>query len=218
MIPVARLDEPRVLAEHKEEWTRAFLEKHAQDPNVRPRSERYAHREVKATLAAMSHHKCFYCEGSTKEEAPEVDHHVEVARRPDLAFEWQNLHLACKGCNQAKKRAVAIPAAECLDPCLPGVDPSEHLAFEDEIIRARDGSRRGLNTIKKYWLDRAELDLRRLRRLQSLSRVVKAIDDARIRDGGRAMTAAELELLRRFAQPDGPFSLMCRHRLDSLLG
>lgn len=168
MIPVTRLDEPRVLAEHKEEWTRAFLEKHAEDPNARPRSERYAHREVKATLAAMSHHKCFYCEGSTKDEAPEVDHHVEVARRPDHPREGR---------------------------------VESWSEYDQEILAGSRGAGSQAPAQASVAVQ-----------------VVKAIDDARIRDGGRAMTAAELELLRRFAQPDAPFSLMCRHRLDSLLG
>lgn len=217
MIPVHRLAKPAVLAARAEEWTRDFVERRRAQPGARPRSERYAHREVRETLAAMSHHKCFYCEGSTKEEAPEVDHHVEIAERPDLAFEWGNLYLCCKGCNQAKSRAREIAAAACIDPCGEGVQPSEHLAFEDEMIRARNGSAHGLNTIRKYGLSRAELDHKRLRVLQRLYKEVKSIDDARIREGGRAMTAAELELLRRFAQPDAPFSRMCVDRLGSLL-
>ena len=39
----------------------------------------------------MTHGKCFYCERRLTDSEQEVDHHVEVAERPELAFEWSNL-------------------------------------------------------------------------------------------------------------------------------
>lgn len=86
MIQVERLAEPEVLCRHKDDWCRSFLEERGRDPKKRPHSTRYAHEEIVSTLEAMSHHKCFYCEQSTKGARAEVDHHVDVADQPDLAF------------------------------------------------------------------------------------------------------------------------------------
>ncbi|MDC0745189.1 HNH endonuclease [Polyangium mundeleinium] len=214
MIAIKRAAEPEVLQKHKGKWTQAFVEERGQNPRARPRSERYAHANVKATLEAMSHHKCFYCERSTKDEKPEVDHFVEVAEKPELAFEWANLYLACCDCNSAKNRARHIPPQDCIDPCGEGVRPEEHLAFEDELIRAKNESATGLRTIQKYGLSRETLDLKRIRRLQSLRKVVDTLKDRMIESGRKTLTSEELSLLRSFAQPDAPFSLMCGCYLD----
>lgn len=208
MIPIRRLDEPEVLRKNKERWLATYLQQREQNPGLRPRSAQYAHDDIVSVLEAMSHHKCFYCEQSTKQTKCEVDHHVEIADQPALAFDWKNLYLACCDCNGHKKRHRVIPVADCLDPCDATVRPSDHLDFEEEEIRARDGSPKGLDTITKYKLDRVDLDHKRLRQLKRLFKVVKEIDDARIAEGGRGITDPEKALLRRFAQPDYPFSLM----------
>lgn len=208
MIPIQRLDEPEVLRKNKARWCAAFLERRAKSPEQKPSSSQYAHAQVVSTLEAMSHHKCFYCEQKTKETTCEVDHHVEVAERPDLAFEWTNLYLSCPVCNSRKQPNRSIPIADCLDPCDPAVDPSAHLDFDDELIRARAGSSRGLATIKKYKLDRDDLDLKRARQLKLLLKAIIEIKARMIAEGRKTMTERELELLRSFAQPDFPFSLM----------
>jgi hypothetical protein len=117
-----------------------------------------------STLEAMSHHKCFYCEQSTKQPQGVVDHYIEVAERPDLAFSWTNLYLSCSKCNGHKQLNRAIPVSECLDPCDPDVEPGAHFTFKDEIICG--DTPKGLLTIQKYNLSRLELDYQRLRVLR----------------------------------------------------
>ncbi|MDI1444817.1 hypothetical protein [Polyangium sp. 6x1] len=112
-------------------------------------------------------------------------------------------------------RARHIPPHDCVDPCREGVRPEEHLAFDDEIIRAKNESATGLRTIQKYGLSRETLDLKRIRRLQSLLKVVDAIKDRMIESGRKTLTSEELSLLRSFAQPDAPFSSMCGCYLET---
>lgn len=164
----------------------------------------------------MSHHKCFYCEQSTKESRCKVDHHVEVAEDPTRAFTWANLYLSCWDCNRHKQPHRSIPVTGCLDPCAPEARPSNHLTFENELIRAREGSSEGLATIKKYSLDRPNLDHKRLKQLQLFDRALLAIKDAMIAEGRKDMNDGEKALLRGFRQPDFPFSLMFYIHIERL--
>lgn len=207
MVPLQRLPEPAILLEKKDPWTAAFRKRRDGDPRARPWSSQYAHADIVEALAAMSGWKCFYCECDLKAPGHEVDHYIEVAERPDDAFAWSNLYLACKACNN-KLPNQTIPAAECLDPCAPGCAPAEHLAFDDEIIRPRGGSLRGDKTIRKYKLDDAHQDHQRLRQLKVFLKAHAAIIERCRAEGGRPLSEAERELLCSFATPGRPFSLM----------
>lgn len=214
MIPIEREPEPEILASKRDEWLTKFLTKRSKDPKVRPDSSKYAHGDIKAALRRMSHGKCFYCE-SKPDDGTEVDHHVEVAEDPSLAFNWDNLYLACGRCNQGKKtKHVAL--SECVDPCAARIDPAAHLTFDDEQIRPRNGSARGRATIRKYHLDDPLLDLQRSRALRVLDRARAAIQDRRLAQGGRPLADDERELLHSFALAERPFTLMLRVALRAL--
>lgn len=197
---LTRLPEPGVLQQNKARWLERFLA----SGDKRPLARQYGHREIRAALAAMSYHKCFYCETKLETGGEEVDHYVEVAEAPQRVFDWDNLCLACHGCNRRKRPNSAIPAVECLDPC--GTDdPAAHLTFEAEMITAKGDSAKGLRTIQKYALDRSELSYLRLKALQQFERLLRQLHERR---GTRALTEDEKEIIRRFKQPDHPFSLM----------
>ncbi|KYF71588.1 hypothetical protein BE11_26830 [Sorangium cellulosum] len=164
----------------------------------------------------MSHHKCFYCEQSTKQTRREVDHYIDVAEDPARAFTWTNLYLSCWECNHQKQPHRAIPTTDCLDPCAPDAQPSAHLVFDDELIRAREGSAQGLATIKKYRLSRPDLDHKRLKQLQLFNKALGHIKDAMIAEGRKHMNEKEKALLRSFRAPDFPFSLMFNVVLERL--
>ena len=213
MIPLKRLQEPSILAEKKEQWTQKLLADRATKPGARPHSSQYAHKEIVDALAAMSSHKCFYCEQSTKGGNHEVDHYVEVAIDPSRAFVWENLYLACKECNDKLK---GIAASDCLDPCDPDVRPGEHLIFDDEQIRPRNDSPRGASTIKKYRLDREDLDLKRSKRLKLFLKTYIKIKDCMIAEKRLEVSEAEKEILRSFRYASQPFSLMFTVYLDQI--
>ncbi|WP_438024619.1 HNH endonuclease [Sorangium sp. So ce233] len=214
MIPIKRLPPPDLLVRNEERWRTAFLEQRANDPQKRPSSRQYAHPDIVSALETMSHHKCFYCEQSTKQTRREVDHYIDVAEDPARAFTWTNLYLSCWECNHHKHRA--IPATDCLDPCAPDAQPSAHLMFDDELIRAREVSAQGLATIKKYRLSRSDLDHKHLKQLQLFNKALGHIKDAMIAEGRRGMNENEKALLRSFRAPDFPFSLMFSAALEQL--
>ena len=216
MIRLRRLPEPQVLCKNKDKWQKTYLAERAADPAKRPSSRQYAHRDIVDALRGMSFHKCFYCEQSTKDSRAEVDHHVEVAVAPERAFDWHNLYLSCPDCNRKKLDHAAVSVVSCLDPCNETVDPVEHLTFEDELIRPRAASISGRETIRKYRLDRAELDQMRLRQIKYFHQALHRIEDRQKTEGRREFDEKEKELLQRFRQPEYPFSLMFRVYLEPL--
>ncbi|MDI1433862.1 HNH endonuclease [Polyangium sorediatum] len=213
MIRIRRLDEPAVLEVKKAQWDRAYQDRRAKKPDAKAWSSQYGHEEIKRRLQAMSHHKCFYCERSVKDGC-EVDHYIEVAERPDLAHEWRNLYLACSECNRVKQPNKVVPVDQCLDPCDVSVDPAEHLAFAADLVQARNNSERGRNTIQKYALDRLELESERRKQLLYFMTAYTEVLSTMNHEGRQAMRDDERELLRRFAQPEAPFSLMFRSYLE----
>jgi hypothetical protein len=207
VIEVTRLPEPAILTEKKAEWQTKYEARRAANPTLRPPSGQYAHPRIKETLEAMSHGKCFYCEGKGKMT---VDHHVEVAERGDLAFVWPNLYLACDGC-QAKMPNTSIPVADCVDPCDVATRPADHLRFEKEIITFT--SAQGEQTIKKYRLGRPQLVSERRRLLQQFNDHLIAISKT---EGWEKMGPIDRQRLLAYGQADSPFSLMFRAYLDAL--
>jgi uncharacterized protein (TIGR02646 family) len=213
VIPIVREPEPEILAQKKAEWLAAFLAKRGTNPRVRPDSSKYGHAGIRDALRRMSHGKCFYCEAKP-DEGTEVDHHVEVADDPARAFTWDNLYLACRRCNQAKKtKHVSIDT--CVDPCDLGADPSAHLTFDDELIRPKSNSNQGRATIRKYALDALALSYQRSRALRELERACRALEK-RAAVSGRPLSDEEREILRSFGQPERPFTLMLRVALRAL--
>jgi uncharacterized protein (TIGR02646 family) len=73
----------------------------------------YHHDEVHAALERLCHHKCAYCEApATAAASWDVEHYRpkgRVSERPDhpgyywLAYDWDNLLLACAMCNQRRR-------------------------------------------------------------------------------------------------------------------
>lgn len=211
MISLQRLAEPDILTKNGETWLQRFLER----SNPRPDSRQYGHREIRDMLRAMSFHKCFYCERKLSESDGEVDHYIEVAESPELAFVWTNLYLSCDKCNGGKISNLHIPVEECLNPCDGSLDPADHLTFTDEIIRSRNGSLIGMRTIQKYRLDRDQLNYLRAKRLQQFERFVRGLHDVCIREG-RRLNEVEKEAIASFGQADSEFSLMFRSYLTSV--
>jgi hypothetical protein len=202
VINLTRLPEPEILTQKKAKWLAVFLA----SKKKRPASGQYAHKTVVETLAAMSNWRCFYCEQSLKDRTPEVDHYVDLQIDSSLAFAWTNLYLACKECN-GKLRSILI--SQCLDPCDASVDPADHLTFDDELIRPRNESACGANTIRKYKLDRPDLDYKRSKELKRFLKASNRILQ-KMHQEKREMATNERDILNSFAGSQHPFSLMFR--------
>jgi uncharacterized protein (TIGR02646 family) len=214
MIYVARLPSPDILVKKAADWKTQFLTERIANPTKdRPDHSKYAHPEIKDYLARMSFHKCFYCERRLKEKEFVIDHYIEVVERPDLAFEWENLYLCCKDCN-GKLRNTTLPNVSTLNPCARIPDHKDHLAFEDEQIRAHNNSALGQQTIKKYKLDREDLDFRRQTALREFDKRLIIMQKHVNHEGRNTMTEEEKEILRSFKQAERPFSLMFTYYLN----
>jgi uncharacterized protein (TIGR02646 family) len=112
-----------------------------------------------------------------------------------IAYEWTNLLFSCQICNQQFKRNHfallheenrAKPLAEVAtiseeEPMLVDVcfeNPEDHITFENEVVRPKNGSSRGTYMISVCGLDRTELVEDRERRLNEIraSQVLASID------------------------------------------
>ncbi len=98
---------PGILGRRQERWTRELLAEISKgacaDPERLKRLKRkYAHPSVKAALKKM-YRFCCYCESRvTTVTKGHIEHRAPQARFPERTFEWENLHLACPNCNEAK--------------------------------------------------------------------------------------------------------------------
>ena len=216
MIHVTRLSEPAILTEKKETWLKAFLRKRKENPKQRPSSTQYAHPRVKDVLAAMSMNKCYYCERKLVESEQQVDHYIEVAEKPELAFEWRNLYLSCDLCNRRKIANLVISVNNCVDPCDSSDKPEDHLAFDNEYIKPKCGSAKGKQTIKKYKLDRGDLDLLRTKKIKEFEKTLRQLRERQIKEGRTELNRREAELLLGFTRTESAFSLMFRTYLEEL--
>lgn len=202
---IERCDKPPVLEKNADRWLEEFKASGAD----RPDSSKYAHQEVREYLMNMSHSKCFYCENPLKGKPREVDHHVEVSVNKNKAFDWQNLYLSCHKCNH-KQNEFRIASAETLDPCSDSDDEiKQNLTYDRELILSVGTSEKGEKTIKKYHLDREELDFLRMKQLQKLNEVIEDIDSQMIADKRQEMTEDEKNKLLSFTLSSQPFSYMC---------
>jgi len=144
----------------------------------------YAHSKIKNALIEIQANKCCFCESKVIQvDDGDVEHFRPKAaykqkqsdklQRPGyfwLAYDWDNLFLACTKCNQRNKKNMfplikeESRAKNNLDTLSdekpyfihPEFDiPEDHITFEGPFIKQKNGSIRGKKTI-------LELDLKRI--------------------------------------------------------
>ena len=163
----------------------------------------YGHITVKRALVRMQHGKCAFCEfkvgmdGDVEHFRPKAGFSQSKGRRVEgagyywLAYEWNNLLLACSSCNQRFKRSL-FPLVDAskrarshhddvgreepmfIDPV--STDPEEHISFRQEIAFPVNGSRAGRATIDALGLNRENVNERRRDRLDELQTLRRLID------------------------------------------
>jgi len=211
MINIPRQNKPEILSKREVEWLDNFIA----SGKLRPDSSKYAHREIRDKLMQMSYNKCFYSEYKFSENEGEVDHYIEVNSDKNGAFRWDNLFLSLKQINNGKIPHSAIPVSNTLDPCSDLNETiEEHLYFENGEISS--DTSKGLDTIKKYKLNHPLLNLQRKDKLLHFHTTLNELHNNQIKENGRDLTQSEIIILRRFAAPDYPFSLMFRLLLRKL--
>ncbi|HEX8220057.1 MAG TPA: hypothetical protein VF914_12720 [Chloroflexia bacterium] len=159
-------------------------------------TEVYGHETVKKTLIAAQHSKCCFCESKTGLDG-DVEHYRpkagyrqskdEPLLRPGyywLAYDWNNLLLACPACNQRFKKnyfPLANPNARAkshkddvsteeplfINPA--ERDPEQYIGFRYEISYPIDDNPLGTATIEALGLNREVLNEKRRDRLGLLT-------------------------------------------------
>ena len=205
----------------------------------------YAHPSVVAALLEVQHRKCCYCERLLDRRERDVEHFRPKAawrqgvnhdiERPGyywLAYDWANLYLACRACNQEYK-GISFPVegprasgggsvdAEVALLVDPGRDePEAHIDFDGAEICVRANSHRGRTTIRVIELSRAELNHARRRYLEPYRGHVKVaclMHEAKLAltDEIRAEIA---EVIASASDSTAPFAGMIRAYLRRQLG
>jgi len=211
MIHIRKLEKPEILDRKEAEWLESFIK----SGKERPDSKKYAHKDIKDRLMQMSHNKCFYSEYKFSDNEGEVDHYIEVNPNKDGAFDWDNLYLSLKQVNNGKIPNSSIPVDITLNPCTDTDEEIEsHLFFENGEIYST--SKKGLDTITKYRLNHPLLNQLRAKKLLEFYKTFMELKDNQITENGRNLTEAEITILRKFASPDYPFSVMFRLLLKKL--
>ena len=205
-----RIQKPQILISKEVEWSQKFIS----SGNSRPASRTYNHPEIKETLGNISYKKCFYSEYKfTHLTEAQIDHAIEVTEDKNKAFEWDNLYLSHKDCNQGKITNAYLPCNDCLDPFIDSDHVIEDsLDFEDELMLGKNS--KGLNTIRKFGLNKDIFIHLRAKELQKYYRLLEAILVSIQQNNNKTeMSELDKESLRSFGNPDKPFSLMFKKSL-----
>ncbi len=204
MINLIRIAEPKQLVDNKAAQIAAFLA----SARVRPYSYQYASAAIRQELCSISFNKCFYCERELSGNTKEVDHYIEISCDRTKALDWDNLFLSCESCNNKINHSL-LPVTDALNPFIHTNEQiEEHLTFELDIIRPKNNSVIGMNTIKKFRLNSESSDLWRSRFLNKFFDEFTGLQTKCTVEGNRAMTLVEKEQLLKYSYCSHPFSLM----------
>lgn len=195
----------------------------------------YGHKSVKEALIRAQHDKCFLCEskithishGDVEHFRPKAGYRQSAGDRLQtpgyywLAYEWDNLFLACQICNQVFKKnlfPLSNPTARAtshrkkLDrekPLFinPSVDdPEDFISFRCEVPFPLNNNPRAKATIEGLGLNRLKLNERRrehYERLKMLYQIAYRLPP--INESGEAK-----QLLDRAVKDDAEYTSMAR--------
>jgi uncharacterized protein (TIGR02646 family) len=191
----------------------------------------YGHQEVKEALIALQNDKCCFCERRVSAGEPgHIEHYRPKGgyKKDDksklvkpgyywLAYDFQNLFLSCNRCNTSYKKNyfplvdetkrvtnhTGVIANE--EPLIlsPTDNVASHLTFEQEIIKPKNNSMKGEETIKRTGLNRKPLADDRLMFLEPLKILAGVARNSESPDSQEAIS-----LFKRFGRKESEFSYM----------
>lgn len=174
MIKLKKLEKPDILKNHAVAWSQILLARLA--ANSKPsdiEKNRYRHPEIKSVLIEETNGKCAYCESKLLHIAyGDIEHIIPKSTKAEVAFEWDNLTLACDVCNTNKSDKFSFGVG-FIDPYLK--DPAEHFYFLGPIVYAKPGDADARLTEETLKLNRPELVERRSQRMRYLRDQVEVI-------------------------------------------
>lgn len=201
----------------------------------------YADPSVKQSLIKAQHKKCCFCEAKVGEDG-DIEHYRPKATsrqsenskliKPGyywLAYDWDNLFLCCKPCNQQFKKnlfPLSDPTKRALshnddirneEPLFihpVNHDPEEHIGFRREIPYPINNSKLGSETIRALALDRTDINERRRDRLKLLDALLQIVVNSQRKSND--ITIA-INLLKLAVQDDSEYASMVRCNLGNLI-
>lgn len=213
---VARTKEPKVLARNGRRWAKEFGEAiHSGDTKlIALRRRKYNTPEVRKALSVMYQDLCCYCESEVGPVgADQIDHRIPVDHSSAKAFEWDNLHLACAGCNCAKSKKW-----DTENPILDAVADvpiTDHLDYDstETGIRRLALTNRGRVTVDHAALNREALRNARTAAMLAALGVIRVINRRRASNPSDPIAASRLdELEERF---NGAYGSMIRWAVEN---
>lgn len=169
---IAKLSEPTILTEKREEWKAALLS----NPSEHNKNK-YRQSEIKAHLLDETYCKCVYCESKIGHNCPgDIEHKIPKSARPDLIFEWNNMTISCNECNR-RKADYYVPSCMFLDP---NNDDVENLVQHvGPLVFNRPGNVRSEVTVRMLELnslkERPSLISRKMEKLESIKNLAERI-------------------------------------------
>ena len=157
---VCRTKKPPVLVKNEVKWKNEFLQALADGDKklIERKRKRYNHTQVQKALNESYSGYCCYCEGEVGPVgAKQIEHRKPVEQFPKDTFVWNNLHLACAGCNRAKSNQ--WDADHPILDAVADVPVDEYLGYEcsETGVRRTPRKRRGRTTVEHANLNREEL-------------------------------------------------------------
>ena len=186
--------------------------------NVDNAINKYRHDEIKASLVAMFHGKCAYCESQiTHVTYGDIEHFCPKSN-PLYAhqiFEWENLLLSCPICNNAAHKGTTFPLDSkgnplLIDPTDDAIDPFLHLEFswdEDAKLATVYGrDKQGNLVVDIFDLNgvRGREDLLK-RRSKKVKKLIALRDIALDPNKDDSIKAQAITLLKEDCQPDDEY-------------
>lgn len=208
MIRLKKERKPEILVNKEDQWLKELQSYMNVEQNIPSHVQRrYGHEEIKKALVEETFQKCAYCESKiTHVDYGDIEHIKPKSKFEKKTFEWSNLTLACRKCNQ-NKGAYYEENASILNPYIDDVE--KEIVFLGTIPSAR--SERASLTVKLLKLDRIELLERRKATIDN----VQPLIDNYLRASGE-LKQLLLEDLIAHSKKDKEFSSMMKRVIDSV--
>jgi len=212
MIQINKQEQPEILQEKKEQWTKELLELlREKKPIPEKLKNKYRHPDIKKALRESSFDKCVYCESKvTAISFGDVEHIKPKSKYPDLTFDWDNLAFVCAKCNNEK--------SDNYDEELPFINPyrenpEDSLIALGHFIYHKAGNKRGKITEKDLNLNRPELIERRKERIDNIRRL---LDLYAIESNPTSKEGLLKEIEEEIAD-DKPYSMCAKSTVSNLM-
>jgi uncharacterized protein (TIGR02646 family) len=173
---VKRLAKPKVLERNVKNWTKTLLDqielsKTTGVPVKDTFYNKYNKKEIRDTLNKMYQNRCCYCESKIGiVDFPHIEHRkpkrakngIPPVPYPESTYDWDNLHLACQKCNNAKGTQYDI-ISPILDSVI-DIPIESHFTYYLGVdgLLWTPKTRRGTTTMEHADLNRTELASARL--------------------------------------------------------